>query len=419
MNDIECYLKDLHELIHGSPIIANMIVFKISTGYNLPNLLGELRRMKKGVSYYDSVMNFCFEDVFNDLTNLEKQILFIMSISDNDEFFQISDLKFILESDDIDVSEAVSKLFRVSFCFRNGDQYACTSLVKMFSNKKMSKDKNIQITKITDKYYDWLKKKTELGVIENDLYVRAKAYNFERKSLVSEIRNILLDYDIYQNYDDTIAKIDKVILKDPTYAYIYFKKANFEKNSNKDRGIVVDAMEKAILNEPNHDYYLSEFAFYYSEIRENQKAIELFKKSLMINNENPSTHHGVALCYVKFYNNKNEYRDKAEIIVEHFEKGYFHENNRYANSHNARNAHAHARYLLSLGRCEEAKIVAKKGFNFAPNNGPLKTLYAEIQSAIDPNYVSTSKINDIRMGLFANASDEMLRKVVKMTNKKK
>lgn len=417
--NIETHINDLHDLIHGSPIIANMIIYKVATGYSLTTLLSELRRMKKDNNYYDKVMNFCFEDVFNGLSILEKKILFIMSISEsNEEFFQTSDLKFILESDDLDIDEAISKLFNVSFCTRKDDQYSCSSLVRMFSNKKLSNEKEIEILKITDKYYEWIDIKNRFSKIEKDLYNLAKAYNFERKEIVADIRNIFFDYDIYQNYDDTINKIDEIISRNPTYAYTYFKKAQFEKNNNGDKRIVIESMNKAIYYEPNYDYYLSELAFYYSEIKDNEKAIEYFNRALKIDSHNPSTNHGVAVCYTKYYNGKPDYIDKSDIIKAHFENGYFSDNRRRANLHNVQNAHAHGRYLLSIKCYEEAIEIVRKGFQYAPNNGPLKTLYSLIQKSINPNYVSSSKVSEIRYGILTNASDEVLRTLIRISNKK-
>ncbi len=417
--DLNQYYKDLHELVLGSPIITNMIIYKYCNGFSIDSIIKSLRSMKKDKSYYDEVMKFCFDETINKMSILEKQLLFVMSLSDDkDELFQISDFKFILETDEMDINDAISKIFTVSFCFMKGDKYACSSLVKAFANKKLSKDVTINQRNLTGKYYEWNDKKKEFTFKEESVFARARAYDFEKKEIVIYIREMLYKYLDSEDYELIMDEFDKLINTYPTYSYIYFKKANFEKTIGYRSTEVKKCYEQAIFNDPNNDYYLSEYAFYLSELRENDKAISLFEKALSINSQNPSINHGLALAYKNYYYGKQEYVEFSSKICELFSKGYFSDNSRYSNNHNVRNAHAFAGYLYSIGRYDDALIECKKGFEYSTNSSALKSMYSTIMQKINPDYVSRSKLEKMKKGLFVGADDDFLKGLHNMSKNK-
>lgn len=118
------------------------------------------------------------------------------------------------------------------------------------------------------------------------------------------------------------------------------------------------------------------------------------------------------------YNNKPEYLENFDLIIEHFEKAYFLTDKRYENRHNAKNAHAHSSYLMSIGKLEEAEIICKKGLEYQSNNQALKSLLGIIQKKIDPNFLSEKRISNTTKGLFSNLSKEDAIKIIKMTEEK-
>lgn len=412
--DIKKYYKDLHELVLGSPIITNMVIYKICNGFSPSSVLKSLRNLKKDKSYYDEVMKFCFDETINKMSILEKQILFVMSISDDkEETFQISDLKFILKADEMDINKAISHIFTVSFCLRKNDKYSCPSLVKSFANQKLSDDILINNKELVDNYYEWAQKKQEFSDNEKDVFNLARAVDFEKKEIVIYIRELLYKHSDLNNYDTIIDEFNRLIKKHPTYSYIYFKKACYLKTIGLKTAEVKNCFKQAIFNDNKNDFYLSEYAFYLAEIKDNGTAIDYFERALKINPDNPSTNHGLAVAYRKFYNGKPEYTSKSERLCELFSKGYFLEKDtsRYKNAHNARNAHAFALYLYTIGRNEEALKQIQKGFAQSPDNAPLKTLYSTIKKKMDPEYVSAAKINKLRNGIFSNCDDDTLREI--------
>ncbi|MDE6414948.1 MAG: putative DNA binding domain-containing protein [Anaeroplasmataceae bacterium] len=416
---IDPYINTFYSLVQGSPIMTNMIAYKIGQGSDINYLIRQLSKKCNDSSPYDHAMEFCFEEVFNTLDTLEKRILFILSISDsNEDTFSIPDLIHCTDSDENVIAEKMQKLYGLSFCNMKNGQYSSPNLVKLFANKKLSGDTNVDIKELRNKYYELAKEKERLGVMSNTFYSKAKAYTYEEKSAALQIKAIIDDFFITNDLDVAYKKIEKLEKDNPTFAYIFFRRALFEKDITSPAEIVKEYFLKAIELDSSNDHYWTEYAFYIEKINK-AEAIKLFENAIAINDGNRSAHHGLAVCLTKLYNQKEEYFLEKDKIIEEFSKGYSEINDFYWTKHNINNFHAHATYLKNIKCLEEALNVCHLGLAKYPNAKQLLSLEGNIKLAIDPNYVNPLRIEDMKMGIFKNADSEIIKSIIKTSGYRK
>lgn len=412
LSHINKYLNDLIELVHGSPILINLIVYKISNGGNVEAIVNTLRNMKKNNSYYDSVMKFCFKSTFDNLSILEKKILFVMSISDiSGEEFSIADLRYILKVDDSDINNAMINLFTCSFCSQVNQNYTCQPLVKVFVNKQM-KDIDLKGKEnISNNYYEWSKTKTQISSYEISLFNRVKAFDFERKKAYLATRELRRKFDAEFNYVDIKEEIIKLINEIPNFAYLYFFKAELENKADDNVTEIRNDYESAIKLDQDNDYYIAEYAFYLSYIKKNDVAIDYFKRALSIR-DFQNYHFGLAVALTRFYHNKNEIVSLSDEIIFHFKKAYYQQNDKNNLYKNGRTSDAHAKYLMELGKYDEALEVCNYGLLCSPNDDKLSALRGIIYKKIDPEHISERQLKNVKKGIFSEISDDAAKELI-------
>ncbi len=416
---IEPHLYRIQDLTKGSPLLATMIVYKYANNASITYLLNGLEKCKKSGDYYDKLMEFCFSETFKSLTPVEKSILYIMSLSDiKDESFTSSDLNFIT-SEDMDILEAsLSNLTTVSFCNVKNDGYACQPLVKIFAEKanieKYIGEENAK--KYSESYSNWAKSKKEFNNYEESMFLRTKAFDQKRKLAVLKVRELKDIYEQNQDFDGAIDTFNSLIKTNREYGYLYFEKARFMlmNSSNVDNESINDCFMKAISYDPNNDFYLGEYAFFLSKKKENEIAIKFFKKALSLNPDSSNLNFGIAVAYINFYYNKPEFFESSELILGHLNKGYDNASYRTARFKNCRTAHCQAKYLMNLGRLDEALEVCNKGLSFLNDDSRLLALQGTIKQKINPEAVTQTKIRNIKTGIFASISDEDAKELINL-----
>ena len=420
-DQISNYENEIYEKTQGSPIITNMIIYKICCGSNPELLIQNLNSIEDKESYYDKAMEFCFKDTFDNLTQRDKEVLYILSTADStDVGFQITDIAYILNKKYSlnSVNDSIMKLHQLSFCNKKRNEYIAPNLVKIFANRELTRNPEVDTEAIGEKLKEYYKKKEHFQNQTSTYYEHAKAFTFDEKEIAEEVKELIDEYEIHGDYEIFDKKYKQLIAKKTTYAFPYFKRALKEKNLGSNQEIVRNFFNKAVGYDTNEDHYWTEYAFYEESINNRELAKKYFENALKINPNNVSAHHGYADCLKKMYNNKPEYLENFDLIIEHFEKAYFLTDKRYENRHNAKNAHAHSSYLMSIGKLEEAEIICKKGLEYQSNNQALKSLLGIIQKKIDPNFLSEKRISNTTKGLFSNLSKEDAIKIIKMTEEK-
>lgn len=419
LKKIEPHLNCLYTLVQGSPIITNMIAYKIGQGGDINYLIRQLNKENIKNSPYDNAMEFCFEEVFSSLDILEKKILFILSISDsNEDTFSIPDLIHCTESEESIVAKKIEKLYGLSFCNMKNGQYSSPNLVKLFANKKLSGDQSVDIQELRNKYYELMKEKEKLGVMSNTFYSNAKAYTYEEKNAAYQMKVAIDEYEITGDLEEAYKRMGALEKSHPKFAFIYFRRALFEKEIGNNHEVIREYFDKAIEFDALNDHYWTEYAFYIEKINK-QEAIRLFETAITINDDNRSAHHGLAVCLTKFYNQKEEYYTHKQKILAEFSKGYSVVQNYYWSKHNINNYHAHASYLKNIKEMELALEVCMEGLAKYPHAKNLLSLEGNIRLAIDPNYVNPMRIEEIRTGLLSNADEALLKDLVRKTGYRK
>ena len=414
---ISDYLDDLIVLVQGSPILVNLIIYKICNGGSVEVIVDNLRNMKKNNSYYDSVMDFCFKSTFDNLNILEKKLLFAMSISDiNREEFTVQDLSYIIKADQSDVNSALMTLFSSSFCIQINQSYVCQPLIKIFANKRLSDGTSLPNREsISGRYYEWSKTKKQINSYENSLFNKARAFTFERKKAYLKTKDIKQKYDAGEEYDAVIKEINKLIQELPDYGYLYFFKAEIEKNAEDSVRQIREDYELSIKHDKSNDFFYAEYAYYLSLIKDYESAISYFEQALSIC-DLQNYHFGLAVALSKFYGGRTDRITKSEMILNHFEKAYYTDEHRGNMRRNGRTADAHARYLRSLGLYDEAIKICEYGLRFSPRDEALLTLKGTIMKKIDPNYVSDTQIRNIKKGVFSRISEDDAKKLLDIYN---
>ena len=421
------YIDELRDLTGGSPILINFIMCKICGGSNVSQLLSKLRELekkKKDINgFYNNVMNFCFNDAFEATNDTEKKLLFAMSIPvEEDIYFDISDLSYILKLDEYAIDEALKNIYSISFCAKKNEKFTCPLIIRAFVDKKITEkfSDKIDCSSIANNYYKWLQNKQDFEKRNVSYYDRIKAYDFKRKLVASEISTLKNMFETY-SFNEIISKFDEIIDNNPQYSLPYFEKAKYLKEFNEvPIDTVGEAFKKAIEYDPNNDYYLSEYAFFLSKNKKKKEAVQFFKMALSINPDMPNINHGLANCLATIYNIEDDTNCSSDEILSYFEKGYVKDvlnigdKIRYCG-----NAHAHAAFLLKLKRYNESLSICSRGLDYIPNDKRLLSLKGNIMSILDPSWISDTKIRKNKKGIFSSLDDEKMSSILRMIEDKK
>lgn len=149
-DQISNYENEIYEKTQGSPIITNMIIYKICCGSNPELLIQNLNSIEDKESYYDKAMEFCFKDTFDNLTQRDKEVLYILSTADStDVGFQITDIAYILNKKYSlnSVNDSIMKLHQLSFCNKKRNEYIAPNLVKIFANRELTRNPEDRLLK--------------------------------------------------------------------------------------------------------------------------------------------------------------------------------------------------------------------------------------------------------------------------------
>lgn len=408
------YVK-LYNLIQGSPIMTNMIAYKLANGQNTDRLIKHLNSMKQINSTYDSAMKFCFEEVFETFDALDKKILFLLSIPEsNEEEFSIPDLIECTGEKEMVIQDKMDNLHNLSFCIAKNGNYSSPNLVKVFASKKLSTDNDININELKNSYYKLFIKKDRLNKMSDTFYANAKAYTYEEKNAAYLMKNLVDEFDLTEEKDSIIQEMDKLQQQYPDFAYIFFRRALFESSLKSPIEVIRKFFEKALELDGNNDHYWTEYAFFCEKTNRNE-AIGYFKNAIQLNEKNYSAHHGLAVCLTKLYNNKDEFYSEKEVIINEFEKAYSHIDNIYWKKHNLFNAHAQATYLKNIKLYQDALKICETWLEKFPHEHNLLILEGQIKKIMDPEYVHPIRINNLKRGIFRDADDNILKDIINRT----
>ncbi len=428
--DIYRLENDIFSLTQGSPIIINMLAYRVCNGEDLATMLNGLRntdfnlvgKSNDDISLYEKAMNFCFKETVSRLDTLDKEILYILSTTEaTDEFFDIHNIYEILGQryDKSLINQSLSRLNKISFINKIESKYNCLNLIKLFANRTLGGDQSVDTLRIHNglSIYYRLKNKIDLG--NEFLYKNAKAYSFEEKIVVNKLTDRLLAYEETNDYEMISKVFDELISENPNYFYLYFRRAMVEKKAESDPAVVRGYFERALRYDEQNDHIWTEFAFYEQTVGNSARALEYFKNAIKINDRNFSAYHGIALLLKKRYKAIDDETGKQKnMILEYFEKGYSQLENGYGITHNIKNSHAHAHYLMKINELDKALEICNKGLSIREYDKSLQSLKGTIEKKIDPNKISETMMNKLSRGVFESTDPEVLRQLAEMVYSK-
>ena len=410
-NFLELYGKDVSELYNytkGMPLAGQLIAHQLSNGTPIENIIQNLNNGKA----YEDILTFCFKGSIEKLGIIEKSLLFIFSLSEKEELLSIDDLIYIsgFNNDEIGLV-GIPKLTTISLCYKKQMEtgiigYSIPYLAKIYSKQFLELENQALII---EKYENFIQERLKFDSDDKslvNLMYRSQAKNHNEKVLADSALKALsiASYD----YDLAISVIDKLILQNNKFPFLYLIKGKIEEN-----GIYQDSLEKAkrefqtaIQLDNNFLEALIELGYleFKSRIGHKDKAkeyiqasINYFERALKIDSEDQRICLGLAQGYskkasqVSFYHHKEIKKQIAEKANIYYEKAYYNGDNlTYTQKHsNAITAYGYAINVQNNIRDNyKALEICKLGLRYEPENPKLLELEQQLNYKVDPkNYI--------------------------------
>jgi len=401
------------------PLTGQLIAHQLSNGTPIDLVLDNL---KNGKSYED-ILSFCFKGSIDKLTDVEKVILFIFSLSDKEDFLSLDDLKYVsgLSSDQIGL-EGIPNLTKMSLCFQKQTEagtigYSIPFLAKLYSKQYLT-IKNEKL--VLENYERFIEEKNKFN--SNSLSIvnlvhRSKAKNHSEKVVANEALKALTvsTYD----YDLAIKNIDLLIRKNKNFAFLYLIKGKMEES-----GIYTDSYDRAkkefeiaiqIDNKFLEAYIELGFLVFKSRFGNPKDAkrivlnsVEYFEKALELDKNDPRVYLGLAQAYT-YRSTKTSYTNSKESKIllarkanEYYDKSYYlGDKLTYSQAHsNAIASYNHAiNYRNNIRDNNKALEICKKGLEFEPNNTKLQFLKSELEDKLQSSEFEIDPVDYIKTKL--------------------
>ncbi len=410
----ESYLDELYTYTKGMPLAGQLITHQLSQGTPIENVLENLKNGKA----YEDILTFCFKGSIEKLSIVEKTILFIFSLSEKESLLSTDDLIYIsgFTNDEIGL-KAIPKLTTISLCYKKKSEtgiigYSIPYLAKIYSKQFLALQNEEEIIL---KYENFIQEKLKFNSSDNsviNLNFRSQAKTHNEKVLADNALKIL-SIATY-NYDLSIELINKQILQNNKFPFLYLIKGKIEENS-----FYKDSLERAKkeflfaiqLNE-NFLEALIELGYieYKSRIGNKDKAkefiqssINYFEKAYKIAPDDQRVCLGLAQGYSKkassisYYHHKETKKEIAEKANYFFEKAFYIGSNlTYTEKHsNAITACGYAiNYKNNIRDDGKALELCKKGLEYEPENLMLLELEKELEFKINPSNFAMTKFKE-------------------------
>ena len=427
-NNIQHYLNNaenmnkLETFTYGSPIIINMITYQLAHGKTMQSIIDLFKNQgEEKLKVYDIVMDFCFNEIFKELNYIEQSILYILSIPQkNDDRFSIEDLLQILQKVLLEyctkalIQDGISKLVEISFVIKLNDEFYSPPLVKNFANQKLSNSKKISVKEIEFQYNNFLLHKKNVDLKEQTFFDNVKAFSSNDRIIALEMRNVLSEFRMTDDYDTCYKRLDSLSKRAPSFARLYFEKAQVLIEANGYDDEIRDNFNLCTEKDPQNDFYWTKYGQYELSNRNKKsnkdRAKKFFTNAITINPKNYYAQHGLAMVLSREIQGSNN-KDAINKVINTFEKGF--SPNFTNKNHDVVNAHAYATFLSRIKMYKEAESICSyvidntKGFN-----KQLIALQGNIEKNLDPSFVGKKTIERYKQGIFANVGDDVIKKLI-------
>ena len=193
------FLQELYKYTKGMPLAGQLITHQLAMSTPIESVIENL---KSGDAYHD-ILTFCFQGSIDKLSEEEKQVLYILSLSEKEDLLTADDIRYISEMNSDEIGfKALPQLSKISLCYSqmtdSGDVgYTVPHLAKIYTKNflKLSNEKDI-----LEKYELFSQeRKTFLdGDLNPQLLFRSKASNHQEKSCSqsSNAGSLYLEYKL-------------------------------------------------------------------------------------------------------------------------------------------------------------------------------------------------------------------------------
>ncbi len=395
-------IRELYKYTKGMPLAGQLIAYQLANNIPIDSII---RNLKTGDAYKE-ILTFCFEGSISKLDENQKKILYILSLTSDDDFLSADDLHYISE---INVDEIgfniLPVLSSISLAINQATEsgnigYNIPHLAKIYAKRFIEQADYLTIK---SKYEQFLTEKKlfndgEFG--NSQLLIRSKARN--HKETISA--NSALHCLTLSNIDPDIAleKIEELIKTNSDFPFLYLIKGKILDNTTNSYELA--KKEFLISIDLDCNFLESYIELGYLEMRYRngrnrfsklmlKNAISYFKKAIELDPQNIRANSGIAHVYTLqandiVYNPKNNEKHKiADLANLHYNFAY-HRGEILTNWQKHRNAvtsyNQSKNYLKNLRFYDKALKCAEHGLSYEPNNKLLNTIKDQILMKLNP-----------------------------------
>lgn len=407
------YLDDLYSYTKGMPLACQLITHQLANGIPINNVFNNLKSGKA----YEDILTFCFKGSIERLSEIEKTILFILSLSEKESLLSIDDLIYVsgFTNDEIGMG-AIPKLTKISLCYQKKMDtgtigYSIPYLAKIYSRQFLHIANEQEII---SKYEVFVQERAKFNSLDSgieSLFYRSQAKNHNEKVLANDALKCLsiASYDYYSAIDS----IDELIQRNSKFPFLYLIKGKIEENSFYSSSLERAKKEFLIAIELNNEYLeaLIELGYIEYKLIEGNKhkakeylqsSINYFQKAYKISPNDQRVCLGLAQGYSKqarhinYKYNKETKIELAEKANEYFEKSFYKGENLTKQEKHS-NAITACGYATNLKRNRDnvkALDICLKGLEYEPDNHILLGLKRDIEYYVDPKKYVAENLKD-------------------------
>jgi hypothetical protein len=398
--------EKLYDYTKGMPLAGQLIAHQLAHGTPINIVLDNL---KNGKSYED-ILSFCFKGSIDKLSIAEKNLLFIFSLSEKEEYLSLDDLQYIsgLSPDQIGL-EGIPNLTKMSLCVQKHTEsgligYSIPFLAKLYSKQYLSIANERVVLENYERFIEEKNKFNSKDLHVVNLFYRSKAKNHTEKVAANQALRCLTiaSYD----YDLAIANIEDLIKKHKRFAFLYLIKGKIEES-----GIYHNSYERAkkefqIAVELDNEFLEAFIELGYLEFKSRfgnpkdamkivHNSIHFFEKAYSLDNNDPRVCLGLAQAHTyrstktSFGGNKEQKTLLARKANEFYEKSYYIGDNlnSYQIRSNAISSYNQAiNYRNNIRDNIKAIEICNKGLEYEPDNIKLSKLKLELEDKIQSTY---------------------------------
>ncbi|MBD1430027.1 putative DNA binding domain-containing protein [Sphingobacterium sp. DN04309] len=407
-------VRELYKYTKGMPLAGQLICYQLAN--NIPIEL-IIKNLKSGDAYRE-ILTFCFEGSISKLDVNQKKILYLLSLTSDEDYLSADDLHYISEIDSDEIGFVILPvLSSISLAMSHATEdgnigYNIPHLAKVYAKRFIEQD---GYTNLKEKYEQFLSEKKHFndGDFNNtQLLKRSKARNHKETIAADKALRTLQLSNI--DPDFAIEQIDELIKMNSEFPFLYLMKGKILDNIDHPKSFVLAKKEFLFSIDLDPNFLESYIELGYLEMKNRfgknkyskdmlNNAIHFFQKAIEIDPENIRANSGIAQAYtlqsndVKYNPIDKEKHRLADLANEHYKFAY-HRGDILTNWQKHTNAitsyNQSKNYLKNLRYFDKAMKCAEYGLSFEPTNKLLINIREEASFRLNPKKFAESSFRE-------------------------